>query len=454
MTRRPGGRRRPSIRRRLTLTTVLITLLLSLAVYALILLLIQRQEVGVRERELGREARRLVAVIQTRNLPRDGHLVADPGARLQIIDPAGQVAAASDAMVGRPPVAFAPPDPEDDRRDGSSCTVNTPGDECVQIAVIRTYTAEGSWLAYALMPSTGLFPRPAEALLSSLWIPFVVGLVGLGTWRSAGRTLRPVEQIRSDLDEITATDLQRRVSVSSEYEEIGRLAETVNATLDRLEGAVARQRSFVSDVSHELRSPLAGLRTELELALQDADGDLKESLTASLRSADRLQGVVEDLLALARLEAADKGPAEPVDLRRLADEEVLRRPHTTQVVVPDGDPVIVHGSREQLARLFTNLIDNADRHARTEVRLDIRRLPGGYAMVEVIDDGPGPTAIEREQVRERSTRLAGAGHRDAGGTALRLTVARDIAVAHRGSLDVEDRVDGRPGARFVLLLPA
>jgi signal transduction histidine kinase len=292
------------------------------------------------------------------------------------------------------------------------------------------------------------------AALLALTIPFLTGLVGYGTWLSAGRTLRPVDEIRRELDEITATDLERRVPAPRRRDEVGLLAESVNATLDRLERAVARQRGFVSDVSHELRSPLTALRMEVELALAaPTDDDTAAALRTILLNVDRLSAVVDDLLALARLEADRSFERKEVDLTELADAEVLRRPRRTQVTVLAEGSVTVNGGRSELARLLTNLLDNADRHAESEVTMMLRVEPPGTAVVEVIDDGPGVAPEDRERVFERFTRLAEGRHRDAGGTGLGLAISRDIAQAHGGTLVLTDREDGRPGARFVLRLP-
>jgi signal transduction histidine kinase len=267
--------------------------------------------------------------------------------------------------------------------------------------------------------------------------------------------LRPVDAIRAELDEITATDLQRRVPVPDHRDEVARLAESVNATLDRLEGAVARLRGYVADVSHELRSPLTGLRMELELALSDPDAsDPYETLEAVLVNAERLHAVLDDLLAIARLEANPDFAREPVDLQALADQEVLRRPRRARFTVTDGEPVVVSGGRAELGRLITSLLDNADRHAAGTVTVALRTEPDGTALVEVIDDGPGIAAADRERVFERFTRLDEGRHQDAGGTGLGLAVSRDIATAHGGSLVLAEREDGLPGARFVLRLPA
>jgi signal transduction histidine kinase len=274
-----------------------------------------------------------------------------------------------------------------------------------------------------------------------------IALAGLGAWLSARRTLRSVEAISTDLREVTSTDLSLRVEAPRQ-KELAALAENINATLDRLEASVARQRGFVSDVSHELRTPLTGLRTELELALTDpVSVDTREALEAALRGTDRLHEVIADLLAMARLAAHEQLPSEPVDLHAVADMAVLRLPRRATVTVAAPDhPVIVKGGPLELARVMTNLIDNADRHAASQVLVSIRTEPG-WAIVEVADDGAGVPRENRARIFQRRT---GEPHQDAGGTGLGLAIACEIAMGHGGTLVL---AEGRPGAKFILRLP-
>ncbi|QXJ26805.1 HAMP domain-containing histidine kinase [Actinomadura graeca] len=443
--------RHPEIRVRVTLSAVLSALVLSTALYVVLLAVVRRQVANDIVDDLSREGRRIGTLLHTETLgPR---LSSAYVRRVQIQDGEGQVIAASRPMEGRPPVRF--PAPEGDaRRAGRSCKVDAPGGHCFLVVVTREGVGQDQRLVYTLAPEPGLLPRPLLAGLLALGIPVIIGLVGWGTWMSASRTLRPVEAIRRELDEITATDLERRVPVPPRRDEVALLARSVNATLDRLEKAVARQRAFVSDVSHELRSPLTGLRMELELALSAPDAtDLPETLRAILDNTDRLTAVVDDLLALARLEADRDFARETVDLTELVDQEVLRRPRRAQVTVLSEGPVRVNGGRNELARLLTNLIDNADRHAESAVTVIVGTALPAIALVEVIDDGIGIAPEDRERVFERFTRLAEGQHRDAGGTGLGLAISRDIAEAHGGTLALTDRADGSPGARFVLRLP-
>ncbi|GAA0647606.1 HAMP domain-containing sensor histidine kinase [Streptomyces thermocarboxydovorans] len=274
--------------------------------------------------------------------------------------------------------------------------------------------------------------------------PVLLAVVAGVTWLVTGRALRPVEGIRREMAAITASeDLARRVPEPATHDEIARLARTTNETLAALEASVERQRRFVADASHELRSPIASLRTQLEVAaahpeLLDLDGAVHDTV--------RLQQLAADLLLLARLDAGEKPAGTPVDLAALAREESAGR---TGVAV-DAEPVEVAGSRGQLGRLLANLLDNAQRHARETVTVTVRR-EGGRAVLGVADDGEGVPEADRERIFERFVRLDAARSRDDGGAGLGLAIARDVAVRHGGTLTVGDAPAG--GALFELRLP-
>jgi signal transduction histidine kinase len=284
-------------------------------------------------------------------------------------------------------------------------------------------------------------------------VPLLLLTVAAVTWRVTGRALRPVEAIRAEVAEITGHDLHRRVPVPRTGDEIARLAVTVNATLDRLEAAGIRQRRFIADASHELRSPITVLRTQLEVAMAHPDPALWPDLVSdALEDTVRLQHLAADLLLLARLDAADPVPTEPVDLADLCEEALASRTADRVPVrstLASGGTVI--GSRAWLTRLLTNLVDNAQRHAdewvEVSVRVDeVRQV----AVLEVLDDGPGIRPDDRERVFERFTRLDDARSRDLGGAGLGLAIARDIAAHHDGTLTVASDPDG---ARLVATIP-
>ncbi|WP_217131054.1 cell wall metabolism sensor histidine kinase WalK [Streptomyces sp. AC558_RSS880] len=274
--------------------------------------------------------------------------------------------------------------------------------------------------------------------------PLLLVVVAAVTWLVTGRALRPVEGIRSEMAAITASeDLARRVPEPATHDEIARLARTTNETLAALEASVERQRRFVADASHELRSPIASLRTQLEVAaahpeLLDLDGAVEDTV--------RLQHLAADLLLLARLDAGERPADARVDLSALAREEAAGR---TGVTV-DAEPVEVTGSRGQLGRVLANLLDNGRRHARERVTVTVRR-EGDRAVLAVADDGEGVAEADRERIFERFVRLDAARSRDDGGAGLGLAIARDVAVRHGGTLTAGAAPAG--GALFELRLP-
>jgi signal transduction histidine kinase len=298
--------------------------------------------------------------------------------------------------------------------------------------------------------------EPAQAALQTLkgvllpGIPALLLLVAGLTWFAVGRALAPVSAIRAEMADITASDLHRRVPVPRSRDEIARLAETTNRTLDRLELAVGRHRRFVADAAHELRSPLAVLRARLELAPP-------QRLTAeALADVERIQALTSDLLLLARLDADEPARHDEVDLGQVAAEEGTRaRPRPeVRIALEIAADVLVRGSAEQLRRLVANLVDNAVRHAESAVTVRLA-AEGGEAVLEVCDDGPGIPAEHREAVFDRFTRLDEARDRDAGGAGLGLAIARDIAVRHGGGLAVASAPPGAClRARLPLMPPA
>ncbi|MFJ1864517.1 sensor histidine kinase [Streptomyces sp. NPDC088097] len=277
--------------------------------------------------------------------------------------------------------------------------------------------------------------------------PLLLATVALVTWRVTGRALGPVEAIRAEVAEITDRDLHRRVPVPPTRDEVARLAETMNRTLDRLESSGIRQRQFIADASHELRSPITVLRTQLEVALAVRDPESwPELIGGALEDTERLQRLCSDLLLLARIDAAQPVAAVRLDLGDVVDKAVRAR-------LGDRVPVRttlergleVEGSELWLTRVVTNLLDNAQRFADRRVELVLRSAGGpGHrtAVLEVGDDGPGIPAADRDRVFERFTRLDDSRSRDHGGSGLGLAIARDLTAHHGGTLTVGERAHG------------
>ncbi len=293
----------------------------------------------------------------------------------------------------------------------------------------------------------------AAALLAAA-VPLVALIVGGTTWLVVGRALSPVDRIRAEVDAIGGASLDRRVAVPSGADEISRLAITMNGMLERLESAQRAQRRFVSDASHELRSPVASLRSHAEVA-RDHPHRLSEAGLAStvLAESARLQHLVEALLLLARLDERQGTPVRrAVDLDDLVLGEVRRLKDTggARVDATGVSAARVSGDERMLGRLLRNLVDNAARHARHTVALAVRQ-DGDRVRLTVDDDGSGIPEGERHRIFDRFVRLDEARSRDDGGSGLGLAIVAEIARAHGGSVEAGTSPLG--GARFTVTLP-
>ncbi|HEX6756229.1 MAG TPA: HAMP domain-containing sensor histidine kinase [Mycobacteriales bacterium] len=288
------------------------------------------------------------------------------------------------------------------------------------------------------------------ALGLAIGAPLLLLVVAVAVWYVVGRTLRPVESLRRGAEEITGAGGSARLPVPTASDEIHRLARTLNDMLARLEGASARQRAFVSDAAHELRSPLASARTQLEVAAAvDAGtpaGDLARDV---LLDVERLGRLVDDLLLLARLDEAPARRRAPDDLYGLVRDVVDRYAAARVPVTLTGVEVTATVDRGGLARALINLVDNAVRHASTAVEVSVGAGADG-AVLTVTDDGKGIPAAERDRVFDRFTRLDEGRDRESGGAGLGLAIVRELVRAHGGTVVLED---AEPGLRAVVTLP-
>lgn len=431
-----------SVRARTTLAACASVAIVLVTASAAVLLLLRANlertvETGAREQA---QAVARVAV--------DGHLPAqlalDHGTDfIQVTDPTGTVVAASQNLTGHP--ALAPAAPGDGHHTYDLGVLGDLHHQRVTTLTADTPTGPVTIRVGASLRTVDTAEDLTTAALGVL-SAVLLATVGILTWRATGRALRPVEAIRAEVAAIGDRDLDRRVPAPRSDDEIARLAHTMNAMLDRLEAAGTRQRRFIADASHELRSPLTVLRTQLEVARAHPDPAVRDDLVAgALQDTDRLQTLATDLLLLARLDTTGTDrPGEPVDLTELVRATVDSggpRPHPAVLRTPED--VTVTGNPLWLGRLLTNLLDNAQRHAgsRVTVRLSTDATTG-EAVLDVADDGPGIAPADRERIFERFTRLDDARSRDDGGTGLGLPIARDIAAIHGGTLTVEDTPDG------------
>lgn len=287
-----------------------------------------------------------------------------------------------------------------------------------------------------------------------LGTPLIVLASGIAAWWLVSRSLRPVEGIRTTVESISSRHLEARVPVPQADDEIGRLALTMNAMLDRLELGRREQNRFVADASHELRSPLASLHTALDMGTADPTGQRWRSLAPVMATEmHRMERLVDDLLTLAQGDAGIV-PAtrwRDVDLDDLVVGEARRpRPPGRAEISFDVRPTRVRGDRLQLVRVLRNLTDNAVRAATSRVVLSVAP-EGEEAVIRVEDDGPGIPEDQRERVFERFVRLDEARTRDDGGSGLGLAIVRELVALHGGTVAV-DR-SGLGGARFTVRIP-
>lgn len=320
-----------------------------------------------------------------------------------------------------------------------------------RVAALTTTTAGGQpvtvYAGATLDTADSAVGDARRAMLLGL-LP-VLAVVAVVTSFVTRRALRPVEAIRRELAEIMHGDLSRRVPEPPARDEIALLAATTNDTLAALEQSADRQRRFIADAAHELRSPIASLRAQLEVA--QAHPDLLE-LDGLLGDTVRLEHLATDLLLLARLDAGERPRPGQVDMASLVADELCRRTGDrvpVETTLPD-EPVPLTGSGTQLARVLGNLVDNAQRHASTVVQVSLECVAGA-AVLAVTDDGAGVPAADRERIFQRFVRLDEARSRDEGGAGLGLAIVRDVVERHGGSIQVEDGVPA--GARFVVTIP-
>ncbi len=373
-----------------------------------------------------------IAAVVSESLP--AQLSADEDLLIQVVDSNGAVLSASSSLAGSAPITALRP--------GMRDVSNVPGRTEEFRVLVREIdlTSERVTLIVGVNNDDVSGPVAILSRLLAVAVPVVVLVLGALTWWLTGRTLLPVEKMRRELAEITGRNLGRRVAEPATGDEIDRLAHTMNETLDRLEGAIRRQQRFVADASHELRSPLTRIRTELEVDLASGEPiDPERTEQSVLDETIALQRLVEDLLHLAR---GDDGIVDadfrPVDLDDIVLREARRLRERGRVVV-DLQGVTAaqtNGDSHQLARAIRNLFDNAERHAASIVSVGLAEN-GGHVLLTISDDGAGISPEDRDVIFERFTRLDDARTRDTGGAGLGLAIVRDIVHRHHGSVELD-----------------
>lgn len=372
---------------------------------------------------------------------------------LQILAPDGTVLAASRPRLGSRPLAPLSP------AAGATSTVHTDihdvgtTDDFVVVAQGFSISSQ----TYVVQVAAPLAVQAETVRTVALFLlgatPVLLVLVGVAIWVLVGRALQPVETIRDQVSQIDGHRLAARVAVPPTRDEIAALATTMNVMLDRLEASDQAQRAFVSDASHELRSPLSTVITAAEVSAADPTGVLwRERLDTVLVESNRMRFLVDNLMTLAKADSQDLDlRAVDVDLDDVVQNELeqLRShsPHQVRSTVP---PVRITGDPRRLAQVVRNLLENADRHALSTIEVSLTPEP---TVVRLWVDNDGSVIEEsmRERVFERFVRLDDSRSRDSGGSGLGLAISAEIVRAHGGTIHAGETPEG--WCRFEVVLP-
>jgi signal transduction histidine kinase len=441
--------RRRGLRARLALTS---GAALGLALVALAWLFgytVKRSTIATLDSSARRSAADVVTLIDANRLP-DPILTTGGATTIQVLDPSGRIVATSpggDRLVPLLDGARLRTARGDGRArflDGRAYGMPD------LLRVIAVPARDGQTVIAATSYEQVRSSLASVARILVIGTPILLVLLGAASWLIIGGALRPITELRRGAEEISGTARSRRLPVPEARDEVHDLAVTLNDMLTRLERAEERQRALVSDTAHELRSPLASIRTQLEVALDHPDSQHWPDTGAGvLADTLRLTRLADDLLLLARID--EHGVSrEPVELDTLvrAARDRYPAPRVPLELHTDG-PLVVQGDARGLTRMIDNLIDNATRHAAARVRVRAERS-GAWAEVSVTDDGPGIPAADRERVFARFTRLDEGRGRDEGGAGLGLAIVRETARAHGGDARLDD---AEPGLRAVVRLP-
>ncbi|MCZ7529684.1 MAG: HAMP domain-containing histidine kinase [Acidimicrobiia bacterium] len=399
----------------------------------------------------------LTVVLEGGTIPSSLSIGAGDEGFAQLVSPDGDVVAASERVAGAPAVISDPTSVSDSTqiRTVNGLPIGEDSEDDFRL-LTRPVDVDGSPLVLVTAASLDDVNESVRVLTLTLVVvlPVVLVLFAALIWFVVSRALRPVEAIRAEVVQIGGDQLERRVPVPESEDEIGRLATTMNEMLERIETAHERQRRFVADASHELRSPLTNIRSELEVDLaHPASADPLATHRSVLEETGRLQRLVDDLLYLARSDAG----VVPIGSARVDLDEIVLHEATRArsgsgpaIDVTDVSGAQVSGDTDQLRRAVRNLVDNARRHATSAVTVSLHEN-ADTVVLRISDDGEGVPPDQAQRIFERFTRADTARDRDHGGTGLGLAITSDIVGRHGGSVELDDAPG--PGATFVVRLP-
>ncbi len=437
----PGWWSRRSLRLRVTAAATLVLAVGLVVGTVLLATLFEHRRVAIVDAAVRAEGSTVAQIVASGDLPSPLPTPAGGSTLAQVVDPAGTVLAAS-ASASR--VLEIVPIEKLTRHRGHPFTTTS---STLGSASLRVFSQQASLRG---VPVTVVAAAPLTDVTSTLGalrkvllvaVPIVVLAAAVATWLATGAALQPVDRLRAAADavEVGNTEHPPQLAVPPGGDELRRLGETLNQLLARVHDAGERQRRFVADAAHELRSPLASLRAQLEVALvvPNSPEDWPRIVNDALEDVDRLSGLAEDLLVLARLDSGGPRPTQLVDVASLTG------------TAERG--LFVEGEEIALKRMLDNLIANAHRYARDHVEVAAHR-EGGHVVVTVEDDGPGIPEADRERVFEPWVRLDAGRGRDDGGAGLGLSIVRSIARVHGGDVMLASSRLG--GLAAIVRLPA
>ena len=376
---------------------------------------------------------------------------SDSNAQAQVIDEDGSVLTATRTLAGRPAVYLLPAGSDSPvRQKAAEGIIPTE----VRVVALRA-TVGGRSVVIITGTSTDLLRQVnSEFGRHLLWgLPVILILAAGTVWLVVGRALRPVERIRHAVTDITSADLSQRVPEPATSDEIANLARTMNDMLARLDAAATKQRRFVADASHELRSPLAAIRTTLEVGLAHPNtAPWPVIAERAAQQSERLEDLIQQLLLLAKADEHQLAAQQHiVDIAALLHDVVASTQADHVDVKLDAAAVLsVVGNPDHLERLLRNIIDNAVRHANRHVIITAT-VTSDQVRIEIDDDGPGIPTEDRKRVFDRFVRLDNSRERNSGSAGLGLAIAREITLAHRGRIVIADNLAG--GTRVIITLP-
>jgi signal transduction histidine kinase len=395
------------------------------------------------------------------DLPQTLRNVDDNGVA-QVVAADRTVLAASPNLTGDPAIADLHPG-----RRAATSTFQAPDDS--EIETYRFWYASGpsprGTVTVYVGNSLEAVSEASGALRRALWlgVPVVLALLGVVIWLLLGRAIDRLDRIRAEVDRISETSLNARVAGDGVDDEVGRLAATMNAMLERLDVAAQRQRDFVADVSHDLQSPLAAQRVALEVALARPEAVDTDRLRAEVLGATAdMESLVDDLLMVAFIDADQTSVPALMDLDSVVLEEAARARTSGRLEINTSavSAAPAYANADDVRRIVRNLLGNAVAHARTRVDLTVElpvpadaheTVDGAHAWAQLLvaDDGPGVPAEHQDRIFDRFYRVESARSPGAG-SGLGLSIARGLAERNGGRLDLLESDDG---AIMRLLLP-